>query len=153
MPWERPKKWQKKQRKKNSENNTKIHLWLFCFVLGLQVQHMEVPRLRVQLELQLPAYATTIAMPDPSHICSLCLSLWQCPIPNPLSGARDQTHILMVTSQVCYCWATRATLTKVCLEDYSHCNTSTNFLMFAQVLYDKVIKERDNVFHNTKYCH
>ena len=29
---------------------------------------MEVPRLGVELELKLPAYATATAMPDPSHI-------------------------------------------------------------------------------------
>ena len=44
---------------------------------------MEVPRLGVQLELQLQAYATTTAMLDPSHIINLCHSLWQCQIPNP----------------------------------------------------------------------
>ena len=32
---------------------------------------MEVPRLGVQLELQLQAYATTTAMWDPSHVCDL----------------------------------------------------------------------------------
>ena len=43
---------------------------LFCFVfLGLQVQHMEVPGLRIKSELQLPATATAIA--GPSHICDL----------------------------------------------------------------------------------
>ena len=30
---------------------------------------------------------------DPSHICNLCRSLWQCQILNSLSEARDQTHI------------------------------------------------------------
>ena len=33
--------------------------------LGLHLWHMEVPRLGVQLELQLPAYTTATAMPDP----------------------------------------------------------------------------------------
>ena len=42
---------------------------------------------------QLLAYTTAIAMQDPSHICDLCCSLWQCPILNPLSKARDLTHI------------------------------------------------------------
>ena len=32
---------------------------------------MEVPRLGVELELQLLAYAIAIAMPDLSHICDL----------------------------------------------------------------------------------
>ena len=41
--------------------------WVFLFVcfLGLHLQHMEVPRLGVKLELYLPAYATATATPDP----------------------------------------------------------------------------------------
>ena len=41
------------------------------------------------------AYAT--ATPDPSHICDLCHSLQQRQIFNPLSEARDGTHILTET--------------------------------------------------------
>ena len=51
--------------------------------------HMEVLRLGVESELQLPAYATAIATPDPSHICNLHHSSRQCQILNPLSEARD----------------------------------------------------------------
>ena len=40
---------------------------LFSF-LGLHLPHMEVPRLGVEWELQLPAYASGTAMPDPSHV-------------------------------------------------------------------------------------
>jgi len=64
---------------------------------------MDVPRLGVKWELQLPAYTTATAMLDQSCICDLCHSLWQCWILNPLSGARDQTHILLDTSWVHYC--------------------------------------------------
>ena len=46
------------------------------------------------------AYATAIAMLDLSHICDLFRSLQQCWILNPLSKAREQTHILMDTSRV-----------------------------------------------------
>ena len=35
-------------------------LFFFC-LLGLHLQHMEVPRLEVKLELQLPAFATATA--------------------------------------------------------------------------------------------
>ena len=61
--------------------------------------HMEVPRRGVELELQLPAYAT--AARDPSHIFDLHGSSWQHQILNPLSEARDRTCILMDLSQVC----------------------------------------------------
>ena len=64
---------------------------------------MEVPRLGVELELQLLAYITARAMQDLSFICNLHHSSWQHQILNTLSKARDQTHILMDPSQVCYC--------------------------------------------------
>ena len=37
-----------------------------CLFLGPQVLHMEVPRLRVESELQLSAYTTATATPDPN---------------------------------------------------------------------------------------
>ena len=37
--------------------------------LGPYPWHMEVPRLGVELELQLPAYTTATATPDLSHVC------------------------------------------------------------------------------------
>ena len=61
----------------------------FCF-LGPHMQHMEVARLGVESELQLPAYATATAMPDPSHICDLHHSSLQRQILNTLSRARDE---------------------------------------------------------------
>ena len=50
---------------------------------------MEVPRLRVELEPQPPAYTTARALPDPSRICDLHHSSRQGQIPDPLSKARD----------------------------------------------------------------
>ena len=58
---------------------------------------MEVPKLGVQLELQLPAYTTATAISDPSHSWDLYHSWQQYQILNPLSEIRDQTHILMDT--------------------------------------------------------
>ena len=70
------------------------------FFKQLHLQHMEVPRLGVELELQLPAYATATAMPDPSHIFDLRHSLQQHQILNPLIEARDRTRVLVNTSPV-----------------------------------------------------
>ena len=63
---------------------------------------MEVPRLGVELELQLLAYATATAVRDLSHVCDLHHSSWQHWILNPLSGARDRTHVLMDSNRVHY---------------------------------------------------
>ena len=70
--------------------------------LGLHLWHMEVPRLGVKLELQLPVCATATAQRDPSCLCDLHYSLWQCLIPNPLSEVRYRTYNLMDTSQICF---------------------------------------------------
>ena len=64
---------------------------------------MEVPRLGVKSELQLPAYATATATRDPSHICDLHHSSQQRQILNPLSEARDQTHNLKAPNQIPFC--------------------------------------------------
>ena len=60
-------------------------------------------QLGVKSELQLPAYTTGMATPDPSRVCDLHHSSRQCRLINPLSEARDRTHILMDTRQVCDC--------------------------------------------------
>jgi len=58
-------------------NSVVIHTFLFLFFilsvcfLGLHSRHMEVPRLRVESELQLLAYTTAKVTPDPSCIFSL----------------------------------------------------------------------------------
>ena len=75
--------------------------FFFCF-LGPSLQHMKLPSLGVASELQLPAYTTATAIWDPSCVCDLHHSLWQCQILNPLSKARDGTRIFMDTRQVCY---------------------------------------------------
>ena len=81
----------------------------FLVFLGLHSQHMEVPGLGVQSELQLPAYATATATPDLSCVCDLHHSSRQHQIVNPLIEAKDGTRILMDTSRVCYHWATART--------------------------------------------
>ena len=82
--------------------------FVFCF-LGMHLWHMEVPRLGVELELQLLAYATATATQDPSRLCNLHLSSWQRRILSPLSKTRDWTCVLMDTSWVHYPWSTVGT--------------------------------------------
>uniref|UniRef100_A0A8D0ZHL9 Uncharacterized protein n=1 Tax=Sus scrofa TaxID=9823 RepID=A0A8D0ZHL9_PIG len=67
----------------------------FFFFLGPHPRHMEVPRLGIESELQLPVYATTTATRNPNCIFSLHCSSWQRRILNPLSKARDGTCNLM----------------------------------------------------------
>ena len=68
--------------------------FLSFFFFPPHLKHMDIPGPGVELELQLPAYTTTTAMQGLSHICDLHRSLRQSWILNPLSEARDGTHIL-----------------------------------------------------------
>ena len=77
-----------------------FYFCFFCF-LGLHLPHMEVPRRGVKSELQLPACATATATRELSCVCNLHHSSWQCWILNPLSEARDWTHILVHNIRVC----------------------------------------------------
>ena len=61
---------------------------------------MKVLKLQVKSELQLLAYTTATATRDLSLICDLHHSSGHRHILNPLSEARDQTHILKATSWV-----------------------------------------------------
>ena len=76
-----------------------LFIYLFLFRATSEA-YMEVPRLRVESELQLPAYITATATPDPRLVCSLHHSSHQCWILTPLREVRDWTQISMETSQV-----------------------------------------------------
>ena len=86
---------------------------------------MEVPRLGVELELELLAYTTDTAMQDLSHVCDLYHSSQQHQILNPLSEAKDQTYNLMDASQICFYCATMGTPKSTF--------TETSRIMFHQV--------------------
>ena len=62
-----------------------LFLFIHLFFLGPYLWHKEVPKLGVELELTLLAYATAIATPDSSHACNLHQSSGQCRIHNPLN--------------------------------------------------------------------
>ena len=78
-------------------HDKKIFLSFLGF-LGPHLWHMEVPRLGVKSEQQLPA--TAPAMPDLNPVFDLHHSSQQHQILNPLTEARVQTRILMDTSWV-----------------------------------------------------
>ena len=65
-------------------------------------QHMEAPRLGVEVELQVPAFATATATSILSRICDLHSSCQHWFL-NPLNEARDGTCVLMGTSQFHSC--------------------------------------------------
>ena len=72
------------------------------FILGPNPRHMEVPRLGVKSERQLPAYTTATATPDPSRFCDLQPQLPGTQISNSLGKAKDRTLILTDASQICF---------------------------------------------------
>ena len=90
-----------------------LFLGVFLFVLSFEghgyPQHTEVPRLGIQSELQLPAYARATATRDLSRACDLHYSSWQQQMLNPLSEARDRTRNLTVPSQIRFHCATMGT--------------------------------------------
>ena len=91
------------QAAEGEEKVEKAHQLLFLFLF------LEVPRLGVQLELQLPAYATGTAMQDLRCVCDLHHSSWQHQSLNLPSEARDRTHNHMVPSQIRFCCTTMGT--------------------------------------------
>ena len=70
---------------------------------------MESPRLGLESELQLPAYATATATRDLNCVCHPNHSSQQHWILNPLIEARDQIHNLMVPSKIRFRCATTGT--------------------------------------------
>ena len=98
------------------ENNSLRNSHLFFLVLlGPCPRHTKVPRLGVQLELQLPAYAIATATPDPCRVCYLYHSSRQHQILKPLMEARDRTRNLMVPSQICFRCTTMGTPSNIYL--------------------------------------
>ena len=85
-------------------SNPRFFFFFFFFFffgfLGPHPWYMEIPRIRVELELQLLAYTIATATLDPSCFCDLRHSSQQHQILNPLSKTRDQSCILMATCQI-----------------------------------------------------
>ena len=104
-----------------------LFLFLSFIFLGPCLSHMEVPRLRVQLELQLLAYTTATATPDPSHVCHLHHRSRQCWILDLLSEARDRTRNLMVRNRIRFRCATTETPESGFYEVHNHCMESSQW--------------------------
>ena len=88
-----------------------LFLFLFFFLLcrAAPVAYGSSQARRIKLERQLLANPTAIATPYPNCVCDLHHSSCQCQIHHPLSEARDQTCILMDTSQIRFCCAMMGT--------------------------------------------
>ena len=72
-----------------------ICVYAYVFFLEPHPWHMEVPRLGVESELQLPAYTTATATQDLSRACNIPHSSQQRQIPDPPSeyqGLNLQPH-------------------------------------------------------------
>ena len=107
-----------------------MHVYIFCF-LGPHLWHREVPRLRVEWELQLPAYAAATAMQDLRRVCDLYHRSRQRQVPDSQREARDQTHILMDASQIRFHSTTAGAPTWV----YFYSNSIYLSFLWAPVLY------------------
>jgi len=88
------------------------------------------------------AYARATATPGPSCVCDLHHSSQQYQILNPLSQARDWTHVLLDTSWVCYCWTTTET------PDY---NFLILFWVFLFLLFFKQENELHHCVHGDRF--
>ena len=73
------------------------------FLLWLHLQHVEVPRLGVKSELQLPAYTTVMAVGNPNH------SSWQHWILNPLARPGIEPASTWILGRFINHWATVGT--------------------------------------------
>ena len=102
-----------------------------CVCVCTSFRHLEVPRLGIESELQLPACTKDTAKLDPCllwdlyHRSQQLLNHW---ILNPLREAKDWTHILMDTSQIHFPWATMGT---------PHCDHSKSRLSKSKDLLKK----------------
>ena len=81
-------------------------LLFFCRSTGVAYVRY---RARGRIGAPLLAYTTVTATPDSSRVCKLHCSSRQCWILNPQCETRDQTCILMDSSQVHFHWATMGT--------------------------------------------
>ena len=81
----------------------------FLIFLQQYLQHMGVPGLGVESELQVQAYTLAMAVWDLSLLCHLCYSLQQCQTLNSRSQARGECASSWIPVEFLTSWATTAT--------------------------------------------
>ena len=79
---------------------------------------------------------------NPSLTCDIYHSSWQCQIPDPLSEARDRTHILMYPSRICFCCTTMGTLM---------IHNFYELIYTSLLLTTLMLKEKGLFSHSTQY--
>ena len=89
--------------------NFAFFFFFFCFFGGFLLVAYGSSQARGPIRAKLPGYTTATGTWDLSHDYDLHHSSQQHWIPNPLSQARDQTHILTDTSQICFHCTTMGT--------------------------------------------
>ena len=106
---------QETQAKSRWKQKNSFFLFLFSFFFFFFFFFRTTPMAYVSSQTRGQIGATAVSLHH-SHsnvgskpCLTLCHSSWQCWILNPLSKPRDQTQVLMDTSQVCYLWATTGT--------------------------------------------
>ena len=91
------------------KSNNFIFLFLFFFLFRAIPMAYGSSQARGQIENASTSLHRPTAMQDTSCVCNPHHSSWQCQILDPLSEARDQKHVLMNTSWVCFFCATTGT--------------------------------------------
>ena len=115
-------------------------IYLFCF-LGLHLWQMESSQAtgRIGSIAAILFHSHSNWESQLSHICYLHHSSWQYQIPDPLSKAKDWTHILMDTSQICFLCTIMGTPKNCVFLKSIHfpyrCNTISVF-KFYNILYN-----------------
>ena len=88
---------------------TPLFFFSFFFLLQTKQWNRDVPRLGVESEVYLPKHKTKGGRPGASHICEPHHSSWPRQTLNPLSEGRDETCVLLDTSQIHFHWAMTGT--------------------------------------------
>ena len=102
-----------------------LHRANFVFLFKAAPEAYRCSRLGVKLELQLLVHTTATAVPDPSHICILHHSSWQCWILNHWESPGIESASSWILIGFVDHWATKGTphkanfMVNICFSLYS----------------------------------